>query len=131
MFSWLSTIFGSSKKSPKTPSPPPPPKFVTIFNTVSHLSPDGEKNSPIDLESKPKKRKKNPKSWNKKARNDNQKSITRAADRLRDDVTTNLGLHTQKPLTPIVSTKRDSKSNETKSILKRKRSNGGNKTRKL
>jgi hypothetical protein len=83
------------------------------------------------LESKTKKRKRNPKTWNKKARNDNQKSITRAADLLHNDVTTTLGLHTPKPLTPIVSTKRDSKPNETKSILKRKRSNGGNKTRKL
>lgn len=59
MFSWLYNKFGLSKKQspPKTP-----PKLVTIFNTVSRLSPDGEKNSPINLEPKPKKRKRNPKS---------------------------------------------------------------------
>ena len=40
MFSWLYNKFGLSKKQspPKTP-----PKLVTIFNTVSRLSPDGEK----------------------------------------------------------------------------------------
>jgi hypothetical protein len=136
MFSWLSTIFGSSKKSPKTPSPPPPPppppKLVTIFNTVSRLSPDGEKNSPINLEPKPKKRKRNPKSWKKEAKPDNQKSITRAANILRNNVTETLGLYTPRPSPRIVSTKTGSNSTTgTKSILKRHRSTGGNNTRKL
>uniref|UniRef100_A0A6C0J420 Uncharacterized protein n=1 Tax=viral metagenome TaxID=1070528 RepID=A0A6C0J420_9ZZZZ len=129
MFSWLSNKLGLSNKN-KPPSPPKP-KLLTIFNSITYLSPDGEKTSPINLEPKPKKRKKNPKSWNKNARTDNQKSITRAANLLRNDVQTTLGLHTPKPLTTLVSTKTDSKStNQTKSILKRKRTDGGNKTKK-
>ena len=132
MFSWLSNKLGLSKK----PSPPPKltePKLVTIFDSVSYLSPDGEKTSPIDLEPKTKKRKPNPKSWNKKTRIDNQKSITRAATRLHNDVATNLGLHTPKPLTPIVSIKKGSNSTGTKSILKKRerQSAGSNKTKKI
>ena len=132
MFSWLSNKLGLSKK----PSPPPKltePKLVTIFDSVSYLSPDGEKTSPIDLEPKTKKRKPNPKSWNKKTRVDNQKSITRAATRLHNDVATNLGLHTPKPLTPIVSIKKGSNSTGTKSILKKRerQSAGSNKTKKI
>tara|TARA_B110000879_G_scaffold121009_1_gene160448 strand:- start:346 stop:780 length:435 start_codon:yes stop_codon:yes gene_type:complete len=131
MFSWLSNKLGLSKII-KTPSPPKTlPKIVTIFNSITYLSAEGEKTSPIDLEPKPKKRKKNPKSWNKNSRNDNQKSITRAAKRLHNDVHTTLGLHTPKPLTTLVSTKTYSKStNQTKSILKRKHTDGGNKTKK-
>jgi hypothetical protein len=96
------------------------------------LSPDGEKTSPIDLETKSKQRKQNPKHWNKNTKVNNQKSLVRAADRLHNDVITNLGLYTPKPLSRIVSTKTGSNSTTgTKSILKRHRSNGGNKTRKL
>ena len=133
MFTWLSNIFGSSKKTPKTPSPPPP-KLVTIFNTVSRLSPDGEKNSPINLEPKQKKRKRKPKHWNKHARSDNQKSITRAANILRNNVTETLGLYTPRPSPRIVSKKTGSNSTTgTRSILKtRERQSGGsNKTKKI
>ena len=134
MFSWLSNKLGLSKK-PSPPPKPTEPKLVTIFDSVSYLSPDGEKNSPIDLEPKSKKRKRklNPKSWSKTARVDNQKSIVRAANELRNDVATTLGLHTPKPLTPIVSIKKGSNSNGTKSILKKRKhqSAGSNKTKKI
>jgi len=132
MFSWLSNKFGLSKK-PSPPSKPTEPKLVTIFDSVSYLSPDGEKTSPIDLEPKPKKRKPNPKSWSKKARVDNQKLIVRAANELHKDVSTTLGLHTPKPLTPIVSIKKGSNSTGTKSILKKRerQSAGCNKTKKI
>ena len=132
MFSWLSNKLGLSKK-PSPPSPPPKPKLVTIFDSVSYLSPDGEKNSPIDLEPKSKKRKLHPKSWSKKARVNNQKSIVRAANELHKDVSTTLGLHTPKPLTPIVSIKKGSNSNGTKSILKKRerQTAGSNKTKKI
>ena len=132
MFSWLSNKFGLSKK-PSPPPKPTEPKLVTIFNSVSYLSPDGEKTSPINMESKPKKQKLNPKSWNKKTRRDNQKSIIRAETRLRHDVITTLGLHKPKPLTPIVSTKTSSNSTGTKSILKKRerQSAGSNKTKKI
>ena len=134
MFSWLSNKFSLSKKtSPPPPPKPAEPKLVTIFDSISYLSPDGEKTSPIDLEPKSKKRKKNPKSWNKNTRNDNQQSITRAANRLHNDITTTLGLHTPKPLTPIVSIKKGSNSTGTKSILKKRerQSAGSNKTKKI
>jgi hypothetical protein len=132
MFSWLSNKLGLSKK-PSPPPKPAEPKLVTIFDSVSYLSPNGEKTSPIDLEPNPKKRKPNPKSWNKKTRMDNQKSIVRASARLRNDVATNLGLHTPKPLTPIVSIKKGSNSTGIKSILKKqqRQSAGSNKTKKI
>lgn len=132
MFSWLSNKLGLSKK-PSPPPKPTEPKLVTIFDSVSYLSPDGEKTSPIDLEPKSKKRKLNPKSWSKKARVNNQKSIVRAANELHKDVSTTLGLHTPKPLTPIVSIKKGSNSNGTKSILKKRerQSAGSNKTKKI
>lgn len=137
MFEWLSTIFGSAKKTPKTPSPPKStePKLVTIFNSVTILSPDGETNSLINAdETKPRQRKRNPKSWSKESRVKNQKSIVRESERLRITNANTLGSHTSKPLTKLVSTKKVSNSNgnkSIKSILKRKSSNGGNKTRKL
>ena len=132
MFSWLSNKLGLSKKPSPQPKPAEP-KLVTIFDSVSYLSPNGEKTSPIDLEPNPKKRKPNPKSWNKKTRMDNQKSIVRASARLRNDVATNLGLHTPKPLTPIVSIKKGSNSTGIKSILKKqqRQSAGSNKTKKI
>ena len=133
MFSWLSNKFGFSKKTSTPPQKQAAPKLVTIFDSVSYLSPDGEKNSPIDFESKPKKRKRNPKSWSKQTRVNNQKSIVRASARLRNDVATTLGLHTPKPLTPIVSIKNGSNSTGTKSILKKRerQSAGSNKTKKI
>ena len=133
MFSWLSNKFGFSKKPSTTPPKQSQPKLVTIFDSVSYLSRDGEKTSPIDLESKPKKRKLNPKSWSKNIKFDNQKSITRASTRLHNDVATTLGLHTPKPLTPIVSIKKGSNSTGTKSILKKRerQSAGSNKTKKI
>jgi hypothetical protein len=127
MFSWLSNKLGLSKKI-KTPSPPKP-KLLTIFNSITYLSPEGEKTSPINLEHKPKRKK--TKSWNKNIKNENRKSMTRAADRLHNDVTSTLGLHKPKPLTQLVSTKNSAKTiDQTRSILKRKRTDGGNKTKK-
>lgn len=126
-----------SQKTPKTPSPPKStePKLVTIFNSVTILSPDGETNSLINAdETKPRQRKRNPKSWSKESRVKNQKSIVRESERLRITNANTLGSHTSKPLTKLVSTKKVSNSNgnkSIKSILKRKSSNGGNKTRKL
>jgi len=131
MFSWLSNKLGLSKKI-KTPSPPkqvPKPKILTIFNSITYLSPEGEKTSPINLEHKPKRKK--TKSWSKNIKNENRKSMTRAADRLHNDVTSSLGLHKPKPLTPLVSTKNSAKPiDQTRTILKRKRTDGGNKTKK-
>ena len=128
MFSWLSNKLGLSKK-PSPPPKPTEPKLVTIFDSVT----DGEKTYPIVLEPKLKKRKPNPKSWNKKTRRVNQKSIARAANELRKDVYTTLELHEPKPLTPIVSTKTSSNSTGTKSILKKRehQSAGSNKTKKI
>jgi hypothetical protein len=132
MFSWLSNKLGLSKK-PSPPPKPTEPKLVTIFDSVSYLSPNGEKTSPIDLEPKPKPKKRNPKSWSKQTRVDNQKSIVRASARLRNDVATTLELHTPKSLTPIVSIKKGSNSNGTKSILKKRerQTAGSNKTKKI
>lgn len=109
-----------SQKTPKTPSPPKStePKLVTIFNSVTSFSPSGETNSLINVdESKPRKPKRNPKSWSKETRVKNQKSIVRESNRLHNDVSTTLGLHTSKPLTQLVSTKKVSNSNGKKSIL--------------
>lgn len=130
MFSWL---FGLTKKTSPPPKPTEP-KLVTIFDSVSYFSPDGEKNSPINVDKEPKpKKKENPKSWSKETRAKNQKSIVRAETRLRNDVITTLGLHKPKPLTPIVSTKTSSNSTGTKSILKKRerQSAGSNKTKKI
>lgn len=131
MFSWLYNKLGLSNKN-KPPSPPKhehKPKILTIFNSIAYLSPEGEKNSPINLDPKPKRKKK--KSWGKNIKNENRKSMTRAADRLHSDVTSTLGLHKPKPPTPLVSTKNSSKPiDQTRSILKRKRTDGGNKTKK-
>ena len=131
MFSWLSNKIGLSKtiKIPSPTKPKPEPKLLTIFNSITYLSPEGEKTSPINLEHKPKRKK--TKSWGKNIKNENRKSITRAAARLHNDVTSTLGLHKTKPLTPLVSTKNNSNPiDKTRSILKRKRTDGGNKTKK-
>ena len=121
MFAWLSNIFDSSKKSQKSPNPPSPPKCVTIFNTVSYLSLDGENSSPINLETAQKTRNRYPKYWDKTRRGNNQKLIVQAAIREHNDVKSTLGLYPQKLLTQIVSTKHESKPTGTKSILKRRR----------
>ena len=133
MFSWISNKIGLNKKTKsKTPSPVnSKPKTVSIFNSISYLSSDGEKNSPINLTSKPKKKKKNPKSWSKKTGIENNKSIVRASNRLRNDVHSNLGLYPTKPLTPIAFSKNAPKSlDQTRSILKKSKPRGGKKTKK-
>jgi hypothetical protein len=134
MFSWLSNKIGLTKNSKQNSKKPSPeinkPKSVSIFDSISYLSPEGENSSPINTIPKQKQKKLRPKSWSKTLRNANQKSITMAANRSRYDVNTTLGLHKQKDLTPLTNIKPNTKPiNKTKSILKNK-INGGNKTKK-
>lgn len=134
MFSWLSNkidLTKNSKQNTKKPSPEiNQPKHVSIFDSISYLSPEGENSSPINTISKPKPKKLRPKSWSKTVRNANQKSITRAANRSYYDVNTTLGLHKERDLTPLTTNKPNTKPiNQTKSILKKKIT-GGNKTKK-
>jgi hypothetical protein len=65
MFAWLYNKFNLSKKQSPPKTPLKTPKIVTIFDSVSYLSPDGEKTSPIDLETKSKQRKQNQNNGNK------------------------------------------------------------------